>query len=160
MAIDITNDKRTAWAALERAKSYCDRIRRKKAVYSVHLGNVIMCSTSKGDIESYISSVTPKGKTVKEVQMVPLQRVNEMRRKMSLGEIIKKLGLDMTTNTLKVALINAGYIKTNKQISEEKAKRDKKILALYDKGYTYAMIREELKLAIKESTIERICKDW
>lgn len=160
MAIDITNDNRTAVMALERAKAFCQKIRRKKPVYSVHVNGVVMCSTCKEDIDEYVRSLAPKGRKVREVKVLPLERVDKMRKSKSLGEIITELGLDVTVNSLKVALINAGYIKTNSQISEEKKKRNAKIRRLHERGFTYTMIKEELSLDIKESTIERICRNW
>ena len=160
MAIDITNDNRAAYAALERAKAFCDRVRKKKTVYSIHVNGVTMCSTSKEDIDRYVESVTPIKKEVKEIKVVPLGEADRLRKSMPLGKVIKKLELDMTANALRVALINAGYIKTGAVVAKEKAKRDKKIRELYEAGYTYTMIREKLKLNIKESTIERICRNW
>lgn len=162
MAIDISNDNRLARLALERAKAFCDRVRKKKTVYSISINGVTMCSTSKADIDHYVESVTPvtKRKDAKEIKNIPLEEVNKLRKTMPLGQIIKKMGLDMTVNSLRVALMNGGYIKTMATMAEEKAKRNKKIKELYEKGYTYGMIQEKLKLDIKASTIERICKDW
>lgn len=163
MAIDISNDKRTADRVVEKAKNFCMNVARRKPVYSAHIGNTTICTTQKEDLKRFISKlspVTPRPAKVKEVKTVPLDEVNRLRKTMSLSEIIKKLELDSSANTLKVMLINAGYIKTSAKKTEEKERRDKKIRRLYEDGYTYAMIKEHLGLSISVSTIERICKYW
>lgn len=120
-----------------------------------------MCSTDKDMVKEFVASQTPKGqKMVREMSFAPLNEVDRLRRKMPLGEVIKKLGLEMTVNSLKVQLINAGFIKTNKSKMEECRKRNEKIKRLYNQGYSFSMIKDSLSLALAETTIERICRDW
>ena len=161
MAIDITYDRERALRSVERSEAFHKAVAKKKPVYSVHIGNTMVCTTSKEVLSMYIDYLTPKSvKVSKEIKTVPLDEVNRLRKKMSLGEIIKKLDLDLKANSLKVMLINAGYMKTNTMRAEERRKRDEKIRNLNKKGYTYTMIREKLGLDLKEVTIKRICKNW
>ena len=161
MAIDITNDNRKAWEALRNVKDFCSRVAKKRAIYSAHVNGTIMCSTDKDMVKEFVASQTPKGqKMVREISFAPLNEVDRLRRKMPLGEVIKKLGLEMTVNSLKVQLINAGFIKTNKSKMEERRKRNEKIKRLYNQGYSFSMIKDSLSLALAETTIERICRDW
>ena len=163
MAIDITYNREKALKSLERSKAFRRAVAKKKPVYSVHIGNTVVNTTSKETLQMFIEYLTPQKKSkkeVKEIKTVPLEEVNRLRNTMTLAEVIKKLDLDVSTNTLRVMLVNAGYIKTNAMRAEARKKRDDKIRKLYAMGFTFGMIKERLGLDLKESRIRQICKYW
>lgn len=146
--------------SLKQAKAYCEKIAGKKTIYSVHINNCLFQSTRREDVEEFIQQHAPKSANVKEQTYVNLEQVNTLRKQMSLAKVCEKLNLNISTNSLKVMLMNAGYIKTNKQKMQEMEKRNKRIRSLYNRGYTPEMIVEELNLDLAASTVNRIVKGW